>query len=208
MLMTGNRISLEQAFDQLAESGWVSIDHCLPIELWQELAQLIDRRNRQGDLIPAKIGGGHQAQRVDSIRGDSIQWLNSEETEPAIQQLLKFLEQLMLEMNQQFYAGLRRFEVHFALYPPGTSYAKHLDQSPGSGHRKVTFILYLNENWQVGDGGELSLYSPEDDNLLLTQIQPLGGRIILFQTELFPHQVEAAQKARKSITGWFRNDAL
>lgn len=44
-------------------------------------------------------------------------------------------------------------------YPPGARYTKHVDNGGEVGNgRRITALLYLNEEWLKGDGGELSVY--------------------------------------------------
>ena len=49
-------------------------------------------------------------------------------------------------------------------------------------YRRLNLILYLNENWADGDGGELELSIP-GDLTPIAQIQPVLGRVVLFQTD-------------------------
>ncbi|MEC9256433.1 MAG: 2OG-Fe(II) oxygenase, partial [Pseudomonadota bacterium] len=61
---------------------------------------------------------------------------------------------------------------------------------------------YLNKNWQPGDGGELAIYDAEDQ--LITRVQPVLNRLVIFLSEEFPHEVLPAKNHRYSIAGWFR----
>ena len=49
-------------------------------------------------------------------------------------------------------------------------------------YRRINLILYLNENWVVGDGGELELSVP-GDLTPIALVEPMQGRIVLFQTD-------------------------
>ena len=109
-------------------------------------------------------------------------------------------------MNQHFYMGLASLETHLAIYPVGAVYQKHLDQfNAGQAQqlntRKLSSILYLNQEWQDSDGGELRLYVNEDEWL---DILPAGGRLVLFLSAQFWHEVLPAKRERLSLTGWFR----
>lgn len=76
--------------------------------------------------------------------------------------------------------------------PGGSSYPLHIDNtlgvtgSPNDDTRKLTCILYLNPDYNVGDGGELRL-------MLLNQecvnLSPRGGRLLLFWSDAIPHEV-------------------
>lgn len=49
-------------------------------------------------------------------------------------------------------------------------------------YRRINLILYLNENWNSGDGGELELSLPGDLTPAV-MVEPKIGRIVLFQTD-------------------------
>lgn len=77
-------------------------------------------------------------------------------------------------------------------YPGRDSlYTKHYDNAIGNG-RKLTAILYLNEEWKLGDGGELKLYKPTSgvDNADYVIIEPKLGRVLMFWSDKrCPHEV-------------------
>ncbi|HDX9011350.1 TPA: 2OG-Fe(II) oxygenase, partial [Aeromonas dhakensis] len=43
-----------------------------------------------------------------------------------------------------------------------------------------------------------------DDEQFLMDVSPRGGRLVLFLSEEFPHEVLPANQERYSIAGWFR----
>jgi SM-20-related protein len=202
-------------FDDLAGQGWAqSIDHGSEIvsqEWMRNLALQCQNLHDSGAFTQAAVGHGSTKSVHTQIRGDSTLWLEDCQSPELQQEVANFLQTLMQELNQSLYLGLKRFESHFALYPPGSGYQKHIDNHQGLSHRRITFVLYLNENWQTADGGELSLFDPKDSDASskkIHSIKPLLGNLVLFRSELFPHQVEESFKTRKSLTGWFRDDAL
>lgn len=111
------------------------------------------------------------------------------------------LEGLRLELNREAYLGLFELELHYALYPPGAGYARHVDQPHGATHRKVSLVLYLNADWRPADGGVLRMHKA---NTQILDIEPLGGRLVCFLTPGREHQVLPARRDRLSISGWFR----
>ncbi|HEK0779309.1 TPA: 2OG-Fe(II) oxygenase, partial [Proteus mirabilis] len=92
--------------------------------------------------------------------------------------------------------------AHFACYEKGAFYKKHLDAFKENVTRRLTTVLYLNDEWAPQDGGELVIYDL-DDNQLAT-VAPQGGRLVVFLSEQFPHEVLPTHKERISIAGWFR----
>lgn len=202
-------------FDDLAEQGWAQ-SHELVAQDWaQNLALQCQKLHDSGIFNQAAVGHGSTKSVHTQIRGDSTLWLEECQNLVLEKEVSDFLTELMQQLNQSLYLGLKRFESHFALYPPGSGYQKHIDNHQGLSHRRITFVLYLNENWQSADGGELSLFEPTSADAAtkaadkkIHSIKPQLGNLLLFRSELFPHQVEESFKARKSLTGWFRDDAL
>jgi SM-20-related protein len=157
-------------------------------------------RRARGDFEAARIGGGPSLQRREDIRGDSICWITPP-LWPAEQTLLEQLEQLRLELNAQGGLGLFELELHYAWYPPGAGYARHVDQPQGALQRTVSLVLYLNAGWELPDGGALRIHEAPD---LPVDIEPLGGRLVCFLTAGREHEVLPARRERLSVSGWFR----
>jgi SM-20-related protein len=145
-----------------------------------------------------KKSGGERLRR-DEIRGDDTCWLE-EPLFAAERLLLADMEQLRLELNREAFLGLFDLEMHYAWYPPGAGYARHVDQLQGREDRVVSVVLYLNESWVPVDGGQLRLF----DGQLARDVEPLAGRLVGFVTAGREHAVLPTQKERLSLTGWFR----
>ncbi|MDT8398056.1 MAG: 2OG-Fe(II) oxygenase [Pseudomonadales bacterium] len=155
----------------------------------------------------AGIGREQQLQKNPFVRSDQTCWLNP--GHPATQTYFHWTEQLRMGLNRHLFLGLRDYECHFAYYPQGAFYKKHLDAFRGDNCRVISSVLYLNPNWAPQDGGELLLYAPTRDGTLekielLEKVEPGYGRMVLFLSEDFPHEVLTANKPRYSLTGWFR----
>ena len=195
-------------FDTLGAQNWAVSNDILSAQFCEDLARECQLLNAEGRFQKAAIGFGQSKTNASDIRGDSTFWLDTNAISPAQRMANVCLADFLGHLNQSFFLGLKRFEAHFAHYPPGTGYEKHVDNHLGANSRKITFIIYLNKQWQEGHGGELSLYSSHDENILLKKIEPRIGTMVLFRSELFPHQVEKSLQPRLSLTGWFRDDAL
>ena len=59
-------------------------------------------------------------------------------------------------------------------------------------------IVYLNEDWKTGDGGELKIYLADKDAL----IEPIKNRCVIFKSDTLEHEVLVTNKSRFSLTGW------
>lgn len=191
---------LPQIIDDLAARGWSRLDNVLPASLTHELAEECRKRARAGALNPAGVGRGQGLAVREGIRGDSIQWLEQGQSAPS-DSYLQAMDELRSALNQAFYLGLEDFECHFACYPPGAFYQKHLDRFRDDDRRTVTAAYYLNEAWQTEHGGALRLYLADDTEL---DVLPCAGTLVLFISAELPHEVLPATRERLSLTGWFR----
>ncbi|HMH29942.1 MAG TPA: 2OG-Fe(II) oxygenase [Steroidobacteraceae bacterium] len=157
-------------------------------------------RELRGDFAPARIGRQGAERRRDHIRGDFTCWL-SEPLLRAERLLMRRLEELRLQMNRDAFLGLFELELHYARYPAGAAYSRHVDQPMGSTQRKVSLVLYLNQDWQPTDGGILRIHITDDQ---FVDVEPIAGRLVCFLTPGREHEVLQAQCERLSISGWFR----
>ena len=194
-------------FRDLAEQGFSARDGVLPPDLIDGLYEEGLRAWEAGHFKAARVGPARQPRRDPAIRGDFIQWLHPGPGQDARQRFLDWTETLRRELNRHFYLGLQRSEFHFAHYAAGQGYARHMDQHRGQPHRRITLILYLTPGRRPGDGGELCLYHSDEPEREWLRIAPERGRLVLFRSELLPHTVLPAHRARWSLTGWFRNDS-
>lgn len=190
----------------LEEKGFTFSDNSLPEKLSAGLFSECQKAWGEGRFNEAHIGRGQEKSRVEDIRGDSILWLNPEESGPALTRFFAWAGELRQELNRRYFLGLRSEEFHFARYPAGKGYQKHIDQHRGSSQRQITLVLYLNPHWGPQDGGELCIYDPHEDTKELLRILPQGGRLVLFRSDLIPHAVLPCFQTRWSLTGWFRTD--
>lgn len=155
----------------------------------------------------AGIGRGAELQK--NIRGDQIFWLTKESLTSSQKVIWDFLETFKAHINQELYLGLKDFETHVTVYPENTFYKKHIDQFQKNEitltekTRKISFILYLNEDWNESDGGELKLFDPKEQDQVIETILPKLGKAVFFLSEEFPHEVLETKKQRISMTGWF-----
>jgi SM-20-related protein len=169
----------------------------------QALLASSNARESRGDFAAARVGAPGTEQRQEIIRGDFTCWLR-EPLSPCERVLLGRLEDLRLQFNRDLFLGLFELEWHYARYPPGAAYARHVDQPRGSAQRQVSFVLYLNPDWQPSDGGALRIYAAADN---CVDVEPLGGRLVCFLTSGREHEVMPARRERYSISGWFRGRA-
>lgn len=175
-------------------------DGYLSVARIRELKDCGASRRARGDFTAARVGTGARSRRREEIRGDLTCWL--EEPLLAAERIfLADIEQLRLELNREGFLGLFDWELHYAWYPPGASYARHVDQLQGRNQRVVTLILYLNEGWEPSAGGELRLFARDGG---ARDIEPIASRLVGFLTDGREHAVLPTREDRMSISGWLR----
>lgn len=194
---------LDAIADALRSDGCWWADDALDSTLVDALR--IDLVAHRHALTEAAVGRGGKRQLDPGVRADMTLWLDGA-TAPQ-REFLDAMEQLRIQLNRALFLGLTEFETHYALYPPGAHYERHVDAfrtdaTAGSSNRLLSTVFYLNEAWCDGDGGELQLWSADGRELLA--LPPRGGSAIIFLSDEFPHAVLPAQRERYSIAGWFR----
>ena len=183
--------------DGLAESGYAVADQFLS---QQEVESIQQAGGFQTDseFKKAGIGNKQSLQIQEGIRGDYIKWLDRSDAPESVRVYLQRLDELIQYLNRALFLSLKDFEVHMTVYPIGSFYKRHLDQFKKDDHRKLSVILYLNNDWQDSHGGQLRMYFPGQTKDFL----PLAGRLVIFRSDEIEHEVLPATRERLSITGW------
>ncbi len=189
-----------QLIADVREQGFGVLDDFLSHKSVVRLRTCADLRSIRGEFKAAAIGSARTRQRREDIRGDFTCWLQ-EPLYPAERETLALLEQVRLEFNRRMLLGLLDVEIHYASFPPGAAYARHVDQPQGAHQRRLSFALYLNLEWDARAGGELRLYEADR---AIADIEPRGGRLVCFLTQGRVHEVLPAKRVRMALTGWFR----
>ena len=126
--------------------------------------------------------------------------------------------------------GVSEIEQQLAYYPDGgAGYDRHVDacnpeyEDDCDEHRRLTAILYLNDDWQKQHGGALRLWPPgsagegEGEGAGADaggaeakvkaephiDIAPIANRVVVFMSSAIEHQVCASFHPRVAITTWF-----
>jgi len=188
----------------LAEQGWCLVPGFVSPDLVSRLRAEGKRNWQSGAFRQAGIGRADTVKYDTSVRSDRILWLDPSSRRPAERDYLEEMEALRSALNRTLYLGLNDLESHYAVYPRGACYRRHLDQFQGASERILTSVLYLNHGWQPDHGGQLRLYTDLEDDGCYRDILPHGGTLVCFLSARFPHEVLPASRQRMSITGWFR----
>ncbi len=218
--------------EDLAARGWAYAPGALPDALVSALREDVLAADGAGALREARIGRAQDETRAIDVRRADIRWLDG--ASPAQAAFLMGCERLREAVNRELFAGLFEFEAHYARYPEGGFYARHLDAFrpdpralPNAGlgaaarrSRVVSLVAFLNPGWGEEDGGELVLWEatplaadgrPDlgalDHAPPAAVLRPEAGGLVLMMSETIPHEVRPARRERLAIAGWWRVNA-
>jgi SM-20-related protein len=184
----------------IADEGCAVVDEFLSLKAVAALAADARQRDAAGEFHPAGVGRGAARSERPEIRGDRICWLDPSDRRFALRPWWLALSALRMTLNETLFLGLWAFEGHYTLYPTGSFYARHRDRFHDHDARVLSCVLYLNHEWNIGNGGALRLYC--DDGAL--DVLPRGGTLVCFLSDRFEHEVLPATRDRLALTGWFQ----
>lgn len=154
-------------------------------------------------MKPSGFGNKTDFKKDELVRGDKINWIAEESTNPFELIYLDKIGKFIGYLNSTCFTAITSFESHYSSYEKNSFYKRHLDQFKNEKGRKYSIVLYLNENWGKEDGGLLSLYPKAGSQI---DISPLGGRMVLFRSDEMEHEVNPSfTRTRNSIAGWLKN---
>ncbi|TPG09782.1 2OG-Fe(II) oxygenase [Rhodanobacter glycinis] len=182
----------------LAIDGWCVVPDLLSSAQTQALAAECRAMHEAQQLTPARVGA---ARTATPLRGDSTHWFQTGTRSAPQQVFTDRLDALRIALNRELMLGLVECESHYAVYPPGAGYTRHIDRLRDSDARVVSAVFYLNEGWQEADGGALRLYLDGGSH---RDIYPHAGNLLLFLSAQFEHEVLPATRDRMSIACWMR----
>lgn len=191
--------SIKALAEAIRATGYVVVQSFLDEETVSALAD----ECRHSDLQATAVGRGPRRAARPEIRGDTTRWLEREDATSAQRAYFDAMDTLRVELNRELLLGLDELEAHFARYAPGARYARHRDCFRDDDARVLSSVLYLNRDWQESHGGALRLYV-SDGHL---DVYPSAGKLVLFLSAEFEHEVLAAMRERLGIAGWFRRRA-
>jgi SM-20-related protein len=169
------------------------------------LRQSLLEKHKENAFKKAAIGNRFEETIVKSIRGDVILWMDETKSDASESVFFYKINSLINYLNRTCFLGILHKEFHYALYPKGTFYKRHIDTFQNDDRRKLSFVCYLNEDgWLPENGGELVLYLNENGEETEKIIYPFPGRVVIFESQIIEHEVRPVNKERLSITGWLK----
>lgn len=195
----------EKIIDDLLNQQYSIIDDFFnPLEVL-ELRNSILLKYEEDAFKKAAIGNRVNETIKKSVRGDIILWIDENTCNPAESIFFNTINALVNYLNKTCFLGILHKEFHYAIYPKGTFYKRHLDTFLNDDRRKLSFVCYLNdEDWKPENGGELVIYTNQDGIENERVIYPFPGRVVIFESQVLEHEVKPVHTKRFSITGWLK----
>lgn len=195
----------ERIIEDLLAQQYSIVEDFFTAEDVSILRQSLVEKHEEDAFKKAAIGNRVNEIIVKSIRGDVILWIDELQANEAEMLFFNKINNLVNYLNKTCFLGILHKEFHYALYPEGTYYKRHLDTFQNDDRRKLSFVCYLNEEgWLPENGGELVLYLDENGKETEKVIYPFPGRVVIFESQIIEHEVKPVNKERMSITGWLK----
>eukprot|EP01062_Namystynia_karyoxenos_P006865 TRINITY_DN123_c0_g1_i1.p1 TRINITY_DN123_c0_g1~~TRINITY_DN123_c0_g1_i1.p1 ORF type:complete len:415 (+),score=129.61 TRINITY_DN123_c0_g1_i1:61-1245(+) len=206
----------------LLQHNFAVLDNFWPDAECRQMRAEMDAEWKKGGLTLGKLGRGALADsgpNVTTMRSDLIAW--REGGDPGTAAATRYMENradvftqklayfLTTTGAEQHWDVQRRSKMMMAVYPgDGAHYVKHHD-NPNCNGRKVTLLLYLNEDWRPEHGGVLRIGRDpiEHPARPYWDIAPIMGRAVLFWSDRrCPHEVAPCWRPRYTLTLWYLDD--
>eukprot|EP00746_Dinoflagellata_sp_MGD_P022577 gnl/MRDRNA2_/MRDRNA2_152816_c0_seq1.p1 gnl/MRDRNA2_/MRDRNA2_152816_c0~~gnl/MRDRNA2_/MRDRNA2_152816_c0_seq1.p1 ORF type:complete len:299 (+),score=62.08 gnl/MRDRNA2_/MRDRNA2_152816_c0_seq1:51-899(+) len=212
---TVDSYNASQVAKQVVARGWAALGHC---GLQDEVLQgaLVEACTLDSQMTPGLISNASSTRLQDSSRrSDRALWLVDGPCEkragvvrccidewPSLKNLQQSLRALGRAILPEL--GLRpkgHTDTMLACYDGnGASYTPHVDGDVVDG-RKLTLVLYLNQDWTESDGGCLHIMDPE--GFEWQRVKPLLGSLVAFRADEVLHEVKPSWAKRYALTVWF-----
>ncbi len=195
----------ESIIDDILEKKYSIIDDFFDLEEVQLLRSSLLHKYEEDDFKKAAIGNRTNEVIARSVRGDFILWINEADAGPAENVFFNKINSLVDYLNKTCFMGILHKEFHYAVYPEGTFYKRHLDTFQNDGRMKLSMVCYLNnEDWKPENGGELAIYTAANAIEEEVKVYPFPGRVVIFESQELEHEVKPVKVPRLSITGWLK----
>jgi len=172
----------------------------LPNDLSLKLKGNLNNLLAANKLFSAGMGQNTDFHRDQEYRKDKISWLERDSENESEIDFFKYIDTFVHYLNRSCFAGITSYEFHYAIYENGSYYKRHFDRFLNNDSRVFSMIMYLNEDWKEGDGGELIVYPSRS----MVKIKPKMGKMVFFDSSHIEHEVLETYVPRRSITGWLK----
>ena len=195
----------EKVISDLLEKQYSVVEDFFDLAEVEMLRNSLHHKFEEDAFKKAAIGNRTNEVIEKAVRGDFILWLNESTAGEAEKIFFKKINDFVEYLNKTCFMGILQKEFHYALYPEGTFYKRHLDTFQNDDRRKLSLVCYLNEqDWKPEYGGELVIYKENKGLEEEEVVYPFPGRVVIFESQVLEHEVKPVKTERLSITGWLK----
>lgn len=195
----------EKVISDLLEQQYSVVENFFDPSEVELLRNSLLKKYEEDNFKKAAIGNRVNEVVEKAIRGDFILWLNEATAGKGEMAFFRKINIFADYLNKTCFLGILHKEFHYALYPEGSFYRRHLDTFQNDDRRKLSLVCYLNEqDWKPEYGGELVLYTNENGQEIEKILYPFPGRVVIFESQILEHEVKPVKTDRLSITGWLK----
>lgn len=219
----------------LAQHGFAVVDDFLPPESIAAMRAEAVGLKLGGRMVPSESTRWNEAAgRVETYRKENVMSYNvvggpEYEHAPRLTEwCVALVSTLPGLINERFPEVALSSTVHTnklaVCCGEGSHYAKHYDNSGADDLRKLTVLLYLQQEWKAEHGGCFRMYTGAEsgdesrsgevgveDGHAFVDVSPVGGRLLAFWSDTMVHGVQPSftpdeQSDRWALTCWLHTD--
>ena len=135
----------EQIIEDLLEKQYSIVDDFFQTEEIDRLRTSLLAKYEEDQFKKSAIGNRTNELIEKAIRGDFILWMNEVEAGETEKIFFNKINNLVDYLNKTCFMGILHKEFHYAVYPKGTFYKRHLDTFQNDSRRKLSIVSYLND---------------------------------------------------------------
>ena len=193
-----NKIKLSEVVDSLQnDDSWIRQQHTYSALYVDDLEWRM--ANDEQRFVQRSVWHFSEDQDgADNVAKEFLEYLRSEEF---LDLVSKIFEVELTDLN----VADKDINTNYFRLDQADVVNQHVDESPG---REVCLLLYLNQTWQDGAGGELVFQGREENKPI--HIAPLFNRCVLFRPSSHgsEHWVNAMNSKflgsyRYNVTSWY-----
>ena len=130
----------ERIIGDIAHQKYCVIDHFFDDTEVDILRTSLLEKYQEDAFKKAAIGNKFDEVIAKSIRGDVILWMDEARANPSESLFFNKINHLVNYLNKTCFMGILHKEFHYAIYPKGTFYKRHLDTFKNDDRRKLSFV--------------------------------------------------------------------
>lgn len=148
-----------------------------------------------GDESVLEVSYSTKTQRA--MRKNKIFWQEDDFGED-VDHLQQKLLSLVRQLNSSHGFSYKLIEARLGIYEPGELIRKSDEVEAGTKkYNTVSFVIYLNSDWDEEDGGQLRLFLAKDS---AEEIDPVAGRLVFVGDDL-DYEISEVNRRRLGVTG-------